>query len=57
MPGSNPIEMLFSKRKHGLRRTAARTTDAVLNAIGPILDTVSAEECENYFVKAGYNRT
>ena len=56
-PDLNPIEMLFSKLKHGLRRTAARTTDAVLNAIGPILDTVSAEECENYFVKAGYNRT
>ena len=56
-PDLNPIEMLFSKLKHWLRHTAARTTKAVLDAIGPILDTVSADECANYFVKAGYART
>lgn len=33
---------------------AARTTDAILNAISPILDTVSSDECANYFAHAGY---
>jgi hypothetical protein len=26
-------------------------------AIGPILDTVSAAECANYFANAGYDQT
>lgn len=56
-PDLNPIEMLFSKLKHWLRRKAARTADAVFDAIGPILENVTPEECANYFVKAGYART
>ena len=28
--------------------------DAVANAIAPILDAVTATECANYFVNAGY---
>ena len=40
-----------------LRKAARRTTEAVYNAIGPILDTVSAAECANYFVNAGYDQT
>ena len=46
-PDLNPIEMLFSKLKHWLRQAAARTADAVFDAIGPILDTVSPNECAN----------
>jgi transposase len=53
-PDLNPIEMLFSKLKHWLRKAAARTQDAVCDAIGHILDDVSATECANYFIKAGY---
>lgn len=56
-PDLNPIEQLFSKLKHWLRQAAARTTDAVFAAIGPILDTVSPDECANYFANAGYDRT
>jgi len=56
-PDLNPIEQLFSKLKHRLRQAAARTTDAVFAAIGPILDTVSPDECANYFAQARYNRT
>lgn len=53
-PDLNPIEKLFAKLKHWLRKAAARTTDAVCDAIARILETVTAEECANYFAKAGY---
>jgi transposase len=54
-PDLNPIEQFFSKLKHWLRKAAKRTTEAVYNAIGPILDTVSSTECANYFANAGYH--
>ena len=54
-PDLNPIEQFFAKFKHGLRKAAKRTTEAVYNAIGPILDTVSSTECTNYFANAGYD--
>src|SRR6476659_1066894 len=56
-PDLNPIEQFFAKFKHWLRQAARRTTEAVYNAIGPILDTVSAAECANYFANAGYDQT
>jgi transposase len=56
-PDLNPIEQFFAKFKHWLRKAARRTTEAVYNAIGPILDTVSAAEWANYFVNAGYDQT
>jgi transposase len=55
-PDLNPIEQFFAKLKHWLRKAAQRTTEAVYNAIGPILDTVSAAECANYFENAGYDQ-
>jgi putative transposase len=56
-PDLNPIEMLFAKLKHWLRKAAARTPDAVCNAIAPILDAVTSQECANYFAQAGYEPT
>ena len=56
-PDLNPIEMLFSKLKHGLRKAATRTHDALFQAIGDLLPTVQPTECANYFAKAGYPRT
>ena len=56
-PDLNPIEQFFAKLKHWLRKAAKRTIEAVYNAIGPILDTVSAAECANYFANAGYDQT
>ena len=53
-PDLNPIEMLFSKLKHWLRKAAARTQDAVCDAIASILEDVSETECANYFIEAGY---
>src|SRR5215203_4529081 len=56
-PDLNPIEQLFSKLKHWLRRAAGRTADAVCNALGPILETVTPDECSRYFAHAGYGQT
>lgn len=56
-PDLNPIEQFFAKLKHWLRKRAARDADAICEAIGQILDTVSNTECTNYFENAGYNQT
>ena len=56
-PDLNPIEQFFAKFKHWLRKAAQRTTEAVYDAIAPILDTVSPAECANYFANAGYDQT
>ena len=54
-PDLNPIEQFFAKLKHWLRKAANRSTDAVFDAIKPILDTVTSTECANYFENAGYD--
>ena len=56
-PDLNPIEQFFAKFKHWLRKAAQRTTEAVYDAIAPILETVSPAECANYFANAGYDQT
>jgi transposase len=53
-PDLNPIEQIFSKLKHLLRKACARSYEAVLTAIGEILRTYSAEECRNYLKNCGY---
>ena len=53
-PDLNPIEQVFSKLKHLLRKAAARTVETVCTAIGQLLGTFTAQECANYFQNAGY---
>ena len=53
-PDFNPIEQAFSKLKALLRKTAARSIEALWNAIGRIVTAFSAEECKNYFAHSGY---
>ena len=53
-PDLNPIEQVFSKLKHLLRKAAARTEDAICDAIAEILKSVTENECQNYFANAGY---
>jgi putative transposase len=55
-PDLNPIEQFFAKLKHVLRKAAARTAVAVCDAISRILDTLTPQECRNYFTEAGYDR-
>jgi putative transposase len=54
-PDLNPIEMLFAKLKHLLRKAAKRTEDTICNAIGEILASITSQECANYFQQAGYD--
>jgi transposase len=53
-PDLNPIEQVFSKLKHLLRKAQARSYDAILAAIGEILGTFTAQECANYLKNCGY---
>ncbi|TDR27762.1 transposase [Aquamicrobium defluvii] len=53
-PDLNPIEMAFSKLKAHMRKAAARTFDALFNALHDICRLFSPHECRNYFNAAGY---
>lgn len=56
-PDLNPIEQLFAKLKHELRKAAARTYDALCSAIATTLNSLSQTECQNYLTNAGYAQT
>ena len=56
-PDLNPIEQVFAKLKHLLRKAAARTLEALTAAVGELLGAFSAQECANYFANAGYRQT
>ena len=53
-PDLNPIEQVFAKLKHLMRKAAERTIDATWKRIGSLLDSFSPDECQRYFVNAGY---
>ncbi|MFL6799231.1 MAG: transposase, partial [Xanthobacteraceae bacterium] len=53
-PDLNPIEQVFAKLKHLLRKAAARTIETVCAAIGVLLGTFKKNECANYFKNSGY---
>ena len=53
-PDLNPIEQLFAKLKHLMRKAAERTVDATWQRIGSLLDAFSSDECANYLTNAGY---
>ena len=53
-PDLNPIEQVFSKLKRLLRTAAARTVDALWDAIGQLLDRFSPAECARYLRHCGY---
>jgi transposase len=56
-PDLNPIEQVFAKLKHLLRKAAARTFEAICLALGKILQAFTPDECANYFANSGYRRT
>jgi transposase len=53
-PDLNPIEMAFSKLKSLLRKRAARSFDAITQALADIVALFSVSECRNFFRAAGY---
>jgi transposase len=53
-PDFSPIEEAFSKVKALLRRAAARTREALAEAIGRALDAVSERDARGWFAHCGY---
>ena len=53
-PDFNPIEQSFAKLKGLLRRTQARTLEALWSAFGSLLEQFSSSECERYIRHCGY---
>jgi transposase len=56
-PDLNPIEQVFAKLKHLLRKEHARTGEAICTAVGKLLHAFTPNECANYFRHAGYAQT
>ena len=55
-PDLNPIEQLFAKLKHWLRKAAKRTLETICEAIAHVLNDVTPVECSNYLANSGYDR-
>lgn len=53
-PDLNPIEQVFAKLKHLLRKAARRTVETLWNEIGTLLDRFPPSECRNYLRNSGY---
>ena len=56
-PDLNPIEQVFAKIKHWMRRAMERTVETAQDRLVSILDTIPPSECANYFSGAGYAAT
>jgi transposase len=55
-PDYNPIEEAFAKIKDLLRKAAARTKEALVEAIGVALSAISPKDARGFFEHAGYHR-
>ncbi len=53
-PDLNPIEQVFAKLKHLMRKASERTVEATWQRIGTLLESFQPNECANYLVNAGY---
>jgi transposase len=53
-PDLNPIEQVFAKLKHMLRKARERTIDELWHRIGELLYCFPPAECANYFRNSGY---
>jgi transposase len=56
-PDFNPIENAFSKLKAHIRKAAARTVEALDQAVASALRTFKPTDCANFFNHAGYGQT
>jgi transposase len=53
-PDLNPIEQVFAKLKHLMRKAARQTLDETWHGIGEILPAFKPDECTRYLKNAGY---
>jgi transposase len=56
-PDFNPIEMAISKIKSILRKLARRTVDALLDAIGEAVASITAQDAMGFIRHCGYAAT
>jgi transposase len=54
-PDFSPIEEAFSKVKGLLRKAEARSREALVEAMGKALDTVTARDARGFFAHCGYH--
>jgi transposase len=53
-PDLNPIERMFSKLKAALRKAAARAVEALIDAMGEALRSVTPTDIRGWFAHTGY---
>jgi transposase len=53
-PDLNPIEQVFAKLKHLMRKAGERTAENTWRRAGTLLECFSSAECQNYLTNAGY---
>jgi transposase len=53
-PDMNPIEGAFAKVKSVLRKVAPRTREALVEATGRALDTITTEDIRGFYTDCGY---
>jgi transposase len=53
-PDLNPIEQVFAKLKHLVRKAQPRTVDTTWRQVGKLLPSFPPNECANYLKNSGY---
>lgn len=53
-PDLSPIEMAYSKLKALLKKAAARTIEALWEAIAEAIQQITRQDCIGFFIAAGY---
>lgn len=56
-PDLNPIEQVFSKIKHILRKAMGRSNKAIEQSLAQAMPKITPDECKNYLKNAGYAST
>jgi transposase len=56
-PDLNPIEQVFAKLKHLMRKAAERTVEATWKRTGELIDRFKPDECSRYLQNSGYAST
>ncbi len=53
-PDLNPIEQVFAKLKHLVRKAQPRNVEDTWRKVGQLLDLFNPQECANYIRNSGY---
>lgn len=53
-PDLNPIELAFAKLKAFMRKSAARSFDALIEAVSQSIDLYPSHQCKGFFKHASY---